>query len=104
MHGVWGGAASFSKQPCPSPTPSTVRTYVRAPQDAIIALAQQWVNWDPNPETKAQTVAMLERGNAAELTLHFGSRLEFGTAGLRGPMGPGPNCMSDLCVIQAAQV
>ncbi len=71
--------------------------------EAIVALARQWVDWDPNPETRAQTVEMIERADEAELTRHFGSRLEFGTAGLRGPMGPGPNCMSDLTVLQAAQ-
>lgn len=33
----------------------------------------------------------------------FLSRLEFGTAGLRGRMGAGFNCMNDVVVIQAAQ-
>lgn len=33
----------------------------------------------------------------------FLSRLEFGTAGLRGRMGAGFACMNDVVVIQAAQ-
>jgi phosphomannomutase len=33
----------------------------------------------------------------------LGHRLAFGTAGLRGPMGAGYNCMNDLVVLQTVQ-
>lgn len=70
---------------------------------SAIDVARQSAEWDPNPETTAQTLALIEAGNEAEIQKLFGSRLEFGTAGLRGVMGPGPNAMNDLTVIQAAQ-
>lgn len=41
--------------------------------------------------------------DAAALRARLGSRLEFGTAGLRGPMGCGSSRMNDLTVIQASQ-
>lgn len=71
---------------------------------SALDIARQSAEWDPNPETAAQTVAIIEAGNPEVIQKLFGSRLEFGTAGLRGVMGPGPNAMNDLTVIQAAQV
>ena len=67
-------------------------------------IAKQSAEWDTNAETRAQTLEIIASGDADQLQKLFGSRLEFGTAGLRGVMGPGPNAMNDLTVIQAAQV
>jgi phosphoglucomutase / phosphopentomutase len=61
--------------------------------------ARQYVAWDVNEETRAQAQALLDAG----ATSAFASRLEFGTAGLRGPMGPGFSRMNDLVVLQTAQ-
>ena len=69
--------------------------------------AEQWVSWDPCEETRQQVQAALAAaaasGDASALEHMFRGRLEFGTAGLRGPMGPGPSCMNDLTVIQTSQ-
>ncbi len=63
--------------------------------------AERWAADDPDPETAAATRGLLEAsasGDAAALADHFGTRLEFGTAGLRGALGPGPNRMNRALV------
>ena len=42
-------------------------------------------------------------GDESQLSKLFLQRIEFGTAGLRGRMGPGYSQMNDLVVIQTAQ-
>ncbi|MFT4622485.1 MAG: phosphomannomutase [Myxococcota bacterium] len=56
------------------------------------SLALAWISDDPDPETRAAATAMLD--DSAALSEHFGARLSFGTAGLRGALGPGPNRMN----------
>lgn len=53
---------------------------------------------DPDPATRAQAEALLAAGDPAALRDHFGARLSFGTAGLRGALGPGPNRMNRALV------
>lgn len=69
----------------------------------IIAKGQQWVEWDPNPTTRQEIQGLVERRDEATLHSLLDERLEFGTAGLRGPMGAGYNRMNDLVVIQTTQ-
>jgi phosphomannomutase len=64
--------------------------------DALIARARAWMARDPDPVTRAATEAML--GDPAALAAHFEGRLTFGTAGMRGAMGPGPQRMNQLMV------
>ena len=66
--------------------------------DALKALALAWAADDPDPLTVAATHALVAKGDAALLADHFGTRLEFGTAGLRGALGPGPNRMNHALV------
>ena len=69
---------------------------------------QAWIDDDPDPTTAAELVALLaqaQAGNAEaddELADRFSGTLEFGTAGLRGAMGGGPNRMNRAVVIRAA--
>lgn len=68
----------------------------------------RWTEQDPDPQTRQQVAELLtaaESGNAqatAELVDAFSARLQFGTAGLRGALGPGPNRMNRVVVGQAA--
>jgi len=61
---------------------------------------------DPNSKTCEELIQLkkeAEKGASSEINERLQTRLQFGTAGLRGPMGGGYNRMNDLTVIQATQ-
>ena len=62
------------------------------------ARAERWAAEDPDPTTRAELTALLSSGDDAALAECFGARLEFGTAGLRGALGPGPARMNRAVV------
>ena len=74
----------------------------------LVAAAKAWVAQDPDAETRFELdtlIAKVEAGSKAdlaELRDRFGARLGFGTAGLRGELGAGPNRMNRVLVAQAA--
>jgi len=68
------------------------------------AQAERWIAGDPDERDRAELRGLLDDGGeaaAAELADRFGARLEFGTAGLRGAIGAGPNRMN-RAVVRAA--
>jgi phosphomannomutase len=67
-----------------------------------VTVARAWLAEDPDPDTRAELQGLLDAGDTAALTDRFGASLEFGTAGLRGAMGAGPNRMNRVVVIRAA--
>ncbi|TMR15347.1 phospho-sugar mutase, partial [Nonomuraea turkmeniaca] len=64
--------------------------------------ARLWLAQDPDPDTRAELAALIERADLAALRDRFGTKLEFGTAGLRGELGAGPNRMNRVTVMRAA--
>jgi phosphomannomutase len=68
----------------------------------LLAQAKAWLAQDPDPETRAELAALIAAENEPELQSRFGARLAFGTAGLRGELGAGPNRMNRVLVGQAA--
>ncbi len=69
---------------------------------ALRTNAESWIAEDPDPVTRAELEGVLARGDEADLADRFAMRLEFGTAGLRGVLGAGPNRMNRLVVIQTS--
>jgi phosphomannomutase len=63
---------------------------------ALLDRARAWRDQDPDPVTSKQLDLAVEAATAgdvdavAELHRAFDRRIAFGTAGLRGEMGPGP--------------
>ncbi|CAB4822931.1 unannotated protein [freshwater metagenome] len=62
----------------------------------------QWIADDPDPKTAAQLQQWLDTNNEKELQASFSGFLQFGTAGLRGPIRPGPSGMNRAVVGRAA--
>lgn len=71
-------------------------------QHPLLPAAQAWLAQDPDAETRAELQAVIDAGDTAGLEARFGARLGFGTAGLRGELGAGPNRMNRVLVAQAA--
>ena len=78
------------------------------PMTTLFHVAQNWLNQDPDTETRAELTALLDAAKggdkAAEAELHarFDGRLQFGTAGLRGRLQAGSMGMNRVLVSQAA--
>eukprot|EP00729_Bicosta_minor_P015347 gene15347-22564_t len=72
-------------------------------KDQLLAKVTDWLSMDKNAATRAEAEAIAARGDVKELEAKFGSRMKFGTAGLRSAMGAGFACMNELTVLQASQ-
>ncbi|MEU6073044.1 phospho-sugar mutase [Micromonospora sp. NPDC047074] len=72
--------------------------------DDIHEQARRWLDDDPDPASRDELRAVLDRlpASAPELADRFAGPLTFGTAGLRGPLRAGPNGMNLAVVTQAA--
>lgn len=65
--------------------------------------AARWLNSSIDQQTREQINHLLAQENPKELIDNFYKSLEFGTGGLRGVMGVGPNCMNRYTIGAATQ-
>ncbi|MQA81464.1 MAG: phospho-sugar mutase [Streptosporangiales bacterium] len=70
--------------------------------DELVRAARAWLDDDPDPDTRAELAALVGSGDAGGLAARFDGTLAFGTAGLRGALGAGPNRMNRVVVQRAA--
>ncbi len=68
----------------------------------LLDWAQAWADQDPDQQTRSELLALIENQNTDALRRCMGKRIGFGTAGLRGELGPGSNRMNRVLVAQAA--
>jgi phosphomannomutase len=73
---------------------------------ALLEQARAWAADDPDEVTRAELDAIVadvaDGGDPGDLADRFAGTLEFGTAGLRGALGAGPNRMNRVVVTRAA--
>ena len=70
--------------------------------NALVAEVKAWIDDDPDPVTASRLQKLLDSGDEATLRTYFNGFLQFGTAGLRGPNGPGPSSMNRAVVGRTA--
>ena len=70
--------------------------------DQLLQAATAWAEQDPDAQTRSELLALIAARDEAALLERCGKRLGFGTAGLRGELGAGPNRMNRVLVAQAA--
>lgn len=69
------------------------------PGTRIDEVIERWIELDPDPDTERE-LRELHASDPDQARSLFDGRISFGTAGLRAPMGPGPQRMNRLVVRQ----
>lgn len=70
--------------------------------EKLLKEVESWITDDPDPKTRSQLQEWVKGEAVDELSACFQGFLEFGTAGLRGPLGPGPSRMNRSVVSKTA--
>ncbi|MEM7135014.1 MAG: phospho-sugar mutase [Myxococcota bacterium] len=67
---------------------------------SFIQRARAWIAQDPDPDTREELESLIAAHDEEALEARLSGALEFGTAGLRGIMGAGPNRMNRVNVMR----
>ena len=69
----------------------------------VLELANTYISIDPHEDTRNEVRALVDAKDILALEKLLLSRMEFGTAGLRAPMGAGYTRMNGLTLLQTSQ-
>ena len=69
----------------------------------LLGTARRWIEGDPDPATRQALQALVDAGDRAGLAGAMGEPLTFGTAGIRGEVGPGSGRMNRATVIRTTR-
>ncbi|XP_011310787.1 phosphoglucomutase-2 [Fopius arisanus] len=81
----------------------TTRTRVVTGNDPLDGKINEYLGWYKDLKPEDEIHEIIKSKDVTKLSELFLKRLEFGTAGLRGRMGPGYSRMNDLVIIQTGQ-
>jgi phosphoglucomutase/phosphopentomutase len=70
---------------------------------SLEASVAEFLCWIPRQDYRDQIQQLIDAAQHTQISELFASRLSFGTAGLRGAMGPGYCRMNELVVLQTTQ-
>ncbi|MEX1126522.1 MAG: phospho-sugar mutase [Acidimicrobiia bacterium] len=65
--------------------------------------ARAWIAGDPDPETRSALQDIIDTGDTSAIERAMDGTLTFGTAGIRGEVGPGSNRMNRAVVIRTTR-
>ncbi len=71
--------------------------------DALLEATRLWIEGDPDPATRQALQDLLEAADRDSLLEAMGESLTFGTAGIRGEVGPGSGRMNRATVIRTTR-
>lgn len=69
----------------------------------VETLTREWLRLDKDEATRKEILELVKQNDVKQLEILLGSRLTFGTAGLRARMGAGFSRLNSLTVIQTSQ-
>ncbi len=72
-------------------------------ENDLAGAARRWIEGDPDPTTREALQALVDAGDPAAMADAMGEPLTFGTAGIRGEVGPGSGRMNRATVIRTTR-